>query len=238
MGIIRMGPPTEMILELRDAYNISNFIETGTYYGNTVFWASQFFDHALTIEYSESIYNQVTGKFGHVKNIEFLYGDTRDKLKDIISKLKSPSIFWLDAHWSGDLTYGGNDDCPIIEEIGIINSFKYANFIFIDDARFFMSPPPHPHAIEKWPDITVVLNALQSTGEKKYIVIIEDVIIAVPDIAKTIVSKYCQYVNTKLWENHDKTGFKKGLALICQDLKKCFGLPKKIVNNLFNSNVR
>lgn len=238
MGIVKMGPPAEIILKLKDAYNISRFVETGTYYGNTAFWASRFFKQVLTIEYSEIIYSQVTKKFNHVKNIEFSYGDTRDRLKDIVAKLGAPCIFWLDAHWSGGLTYGNNDDCPIIEEIEIINNSKYDNFIFIDDARFFMSPPPRPHAVENWPDIAMVLNALHSANGKKYIVIIEDVIIAVPDTAKAIVSQYCQDANTKLWENYDTTDFRKGLSLICQEMKKCAVFPWKIVNRLFKPNGR
>jgi len=37
MGIVRMGPPIEIILELKEAYGINNFIETGTYSGDTAY---------------------------------------------------------------------------------------------------------------------------------------------------------------------------------------------------------
>jgi len=202
LGIVRMGPPTEIILKLKEAYGISNFIETGTYRGDTAIWASRRFEKVITIEYSKSIYEQVTEKYSQTNNIEFLYGDTRTKLKEITSKLDTPSLFWLDAHWSGGETYGQEDECPLIEEIEIINSSKYDNFIFIDDARLFTSPPPSPHSIEQWPDITTVLKALNSSNTRKYIVIVEDVIIAVPELAKSVVAHHYQDLSTRTIKEH------------------------------------
>lgn len=220
MGIVRMGPPTELISSLKKAYKIENFIETGTYYGNTAYWASQIFEHVVTIEYSETIYKKVTEKYHHVENIEFLYGDTRHRLEELLSRLKTQSIFWLDAHWSGGFTYGETDQCPIIEEIEIINRSKYENFILIDDARLFTSPPPAPNSIEQWPDITKVLNALQLKNDR-YIAIIEDVIIAVPSSQKSTVIQYCQYTNQKAWEKHGKFyKLEKGWKIISQAIEK------------------
>lgn len=197
MGIVRMGPPTEIILKLKKAYGIRNFIETGTYYGNTAYWASQVFEKVVTIEYSEIIYKQVKEKYSQILNIEFLYGDTRNRLREIVSQLDAPSIFWLDAHWSGGSTYGEADQCPLIKEIEIINSQESEQFILIDDARLFLSPPPEPNSAEQWPEIKEVLKALKS----KYVVIIEDVIIAVPSRAKQIIVQYCQEVNGRLWSS-------------------------------------
>lgn len=220
MGIVRMGPPKELICSLKKAYNIETFIETGTYYGNTAYWASQIFEQVFTIEYSESIYKEVTRKYHRVENIEFLYGHTKHKLEELSPRLKTSSIYWLDAHWSGGATYGETDQCPIIEEIDIINRSEYKNFILIDDARLFLSPPPAPNLIEQWPDITKVLNALYLAGER-YIAIIEDVIIAAPISQKSIVTQYCQYTNQKSWEKHGKFGkIEKGLKIISQAIEK------------------
>jgi hypothetical protein len=200
MGIVRMGPPIEIILELKEAYRIKNFIETGTYSGDTAYWASQVFEQVLTIEYSQFIYEKAAQKYTHINNIEFLYGDTRQQLSNIIQDLNTPSLFWLDAHWSGGLTYGETDQCPLIEEIEIINNSDHEHFIFIDDARLFMSPPPLPLAMEQWPEITTVLKALNSSKNSRYLVIIEDVIIAVPGFAKSRVACSCQKLNNQLWQ--------------------------------------
>jgi FkbM family methyltransferase len=199
MGLVRWGPPTEIIEIFKENYPIKNFIETGTYYGKTALWASERFPRAITIEQSEIIYRQVQTQYSHIKNIEFLKGDTRSQLARIVPNLDSPSLFWLDAHWSGGETYGEVDECPLVEEIKIINRSNDEHFIFIDDARFFTSPPVEPHKIEQWPDLTTVLNLLNASSYERYIVIIDDVIIAVPKKAKQLLAKYCQKENTKAW---------------------------------------
>ncbi|MGD9110566.1 MAG: hypothetical protein PVG93_06455 [Phycisphaerales bacterium] len=155
MGIVNfknVGSPVELISKLKDVFSISTFVETGTYKGSTACWASGVFDRVITIEASEGLYQEVTEKYRDVGNIEFIYGDSRERLRDVIAKLEGPSIFWLDGHWSGGATYGVNSQCPLIEEIEIINNSEYEHFILIDDARYFLSPPPEPHPAEQWPN--------------------------------------------------------------------------------------
>lgn len=211
MGIVRMGAPFEIIFLLQENYRIKNFIETGTYGGDTAYCASQVFERVFTIEYSQVIYEIVADHFKEIKNINFIYGDSREKLKDILSGLEEASLFWLDAHWSGELTYGQLDQCPLIQEIEIINSSEYEHFILIDDARLFLSPPPSHNLMEQWPDITTVLKYLNLSN--RYIVIIEDVIIAVPEFAKTVVAEYCQKVSNEFWKNYKQTNINKSLLI-------------------------
>lgn len=205
MGIVNftnVGRPSEIITKLRDIYGISTFIETGTYQGDTAYWASGVFNHVITIEATKSLYKKVTEKYRHIKNIEFICGDSREKLRGVIAKLDEPSIFWLDGHWSGNTTYGVNNQCPLIEEIEIINSSEYEHFILIDDARYFLSPPPEPHPIEQWPNICLVTGTLSSSDKIRYIVIFEDVIIATPSLAKHVIVHYCRDKNTRALKEH------------------------------------
>ncbi len=229
MGLVRMGAPNNLIEKLATNFKISNFVETGTYHGGTAIWAANFFKNVLTIEYSKELYEQTVAKFD-ISNIEFIFGDSRTELSKLVERLDSSSLFWLDAHWSGGLTYGDTDQCPLIEEINIINSSSLDNFILIDDARLFTSPPQPPHKIEQWPDIAAVIQALKSRQSDKYIVIIEDVIIAVPSFAKSVVSEYCQNVNAKAWEDYGKqlksSNFDKALQLIYQGIKGKLGSIK------------
>lgn len=224
MGLQRMGPPTEIILKLKNAYPIPHFIETGTFKGDTSYWASRFFHTVSTIENSDTLFRQAKEKYSHISNIHFYYGDTRVKLKEIISASNSASIFWLDAHWSGQKTYGENDECPLLDELEIINSSRFDHIVFIDDARLFLSPPPLPHVIDNWPDITTILDVLQKTSKKRYIVITDDVILAVPYEMKSIVASYYQKRNTQLWQNHNASEFREGLKLIREAIKKKMGL--------------
>jgi glycosyltransferase involved in cell wall biosynthesis/Tfp pilus assembly protein PilF len=202
MGIVHLGPPIELLSKLKEVCCIATFIETGTYLGDTAYWASEVFDHVITIEAAENLYKKVIERYRHIKNIEFIYGHSREKLGDVVAGLNGAAIFWLDAHWSGGPTYGESEQCPLIDEIKIINSSEHEHFIFIDDARLFMSPPPEPHPIEQWPDIRTVISTLSSSNKARYIMIFEDVIIAVPSLAKDSVARYCQNKNTKAWKEH------------------------------------
>lgn len=223
MGLIRMGPPTKLVITLKERYTLQDFIETGTYYGNTAIWASRHFERVITIECSQEIYKKTVSKYSTVKNVNFVLGDSRAVLKTLVSQLTHPVLLWLDAHWSGGETYGENDKCPLIEEIRAINMSQCPHFVFIDDARLFTSPPPRPHRIEKWPSIDEVIEALKSGNHKNYIVLIEDVIIAVPEYAKGPVASYCQEVNTNAWQEYGKrlneSAMKQGCQLVSQGLR-------------------
>ena len=189
---VDVGPPTALISLLRHEYGISTFVETGTYLGGTACWAGSVFDRVITIEASEHFYNKVVRKYSSVSNINFVCGDSRDKLRDVLKGLDGAALFWLDAHWSGGPTFGSGDECPLLEEIGIINNSEHEHFIFIDDARLFVSGPPKPHSVQQWPGIKDVFRALKNGRQHRYVLIWEDVIIAVPYRARDTVDEYCR----------------------------------------------
>jgi hypothetical protein len=224
-----MGPPAELIKGIAAEFGIDTFVETGTHHGGTAVWAADHFRYVYTIEYSKQLYDQTNGKYGSLPNIEFIFGDSRTELNRLRSTLEGPAIFWLDAHWSGDWTYGDEDQCPLLEEIQIINSSGFDHLIFIDDARLFTSPPQAPHRVEQWPDITATVQALRSIDSDKYIVIIEDVIIAVPSLARTFLAEYCREQNARLWANFSRQqsepNYVKGLKLIYEDLPSIVRAP-------------
>jgi hypothetical protein len=222
MGIIRVGPPEGLMLQLKERYNVDDFIETGTYYGRTAVWAAAHFENVITIECSKRIYDETYSRHGNIENVDFVFGDSRVLLKTILPAITGPAIFWLDSHWSRGETYGENDECPVINEINEISRSRYNHFIFIDDARLFTSPPPRPHQLEQWPTVAEVIEALRSIDVNNYILIIEDVIISVPKAAKDYVASYCQEINTQAWDvygkNHNKSSVKQGCELIAQGL--------------------
>ncbi len=230
-----MGPPVDLILELASEFSIKNFVETGTYEGNTAIWAAENFQKVWTIELSDHFYRETFDKYKDRQNIEFIFGDSRTQLEKIVGKSEEPALFWLDAHWSGGATYGDNDQCPLIEELKIISQSQFDNFIFIDDARLFTSPPQPPHRPEQWSDIASIIKAIHADRSDKYIVIIEDVIIAVPNFAKKIVADYCQNVNAELWNEYgrrqNESDFRKGIGLVSNSL---ISKVKKSVGKIYN----
>ncbi|MEB3343439.1 FkbM family methyltransferase [Okeania sp.] len=206
MGIVRGGVPTELAIQLRNKYNLQVFVETGTHYGDTALWAAKHFNKVITVEFSQKIYDEVLKRHSQVKNIEFLFGHSKEQIQSIVPKLKEPALFWLDAHWSGNVTYGKGDECPLLEELEIINNSEFDHFIMIDDARLFTSPPPLPHQVDEWPNISEVIKKLNFLGGKsRYTVIVEDVIVSVPEYAKSLIAKYSQDINTKLSQEYSKT---------------------------------
>jgi hypothetical protein len=107
--------------------------------------------------------------------------------------LKAPAVFWLDAHWCGDESFGLTAECPILEEIETINRHHRADadhVLLIDDARLFLRPPPPPHRPEDWPDVEAVVTALNNVPGGRYVFVYSDVIGAVPPALKDQTVEY------------------------------------------------
>jgi hypothetical protein len=209
-----MGPPEELVLLLKHALNASTFVETGTFKGETALWAASHFDRVFTIENSKTLFDEATGNHKRHQNIEFLFGDSRAVLNRIVPEIHEPAVFWLDAHWCGMNSYGSDDQCPIMEEIGSIRSANIDHCILIDDARLFLSPPPFPNVIEQWPTIDSICSRIRSEDKSYYIVVFEDVIVAAPNGARSLVADYCQISNTRAWNQGGMPSAQDGLHLI------------------------
>ncbi|MCX5823697.1 MAG: hypothetical protein NTY86_09385 [Deltaproteobacteria bacterium] len=189
---------------------------------NSSVGASNHFKQVITIENSKVYFEEALNSYKHLQNIEFLFGDSRSVLKKVVTKIREPAIFWLDAHWCSMDSYGSNDQCPIIDEINLIRSTGIKHYIFIDDARLFLSPPPLPNKTEQWPTIDQICNNIQLSclkSEAYHIVVFEDVIMAAPDNARSLVVEYCQAANTKAWIEQGMRIVPNGLDLINQGVR-------------------
>jgi hypothetical protein len=209
MGIIATkgykyrGVPKDLILILKDKSGYKNFIETGTYKGETSIWASSVFTEVTTIEASNAIFN--TLKLKKFANISSLLGDSRDVLPKVI---KGNSIFYLDAHNSEGSTF---NSYPLLTELDIINGDPYDHIIIIDDARFCLSL----YNGERYGDITDV--CLKLGLKNRYVVVFDDMFIAVPIEFKKLIDNYTQ--------NRSRIYFNRYL----------FEMKFKVFNRIFNS---
>jgi len=197
MGAVRLGPPRDLINRLRRAFSISTFVEGGTYLGETAAWASEQFARVLTIERADELYRQAAARLGHRRHLQVIHGDTRDVLEQVLDDLPRPTMFWLDAHWSCGPTYGANDECPLLRELEIINRRGEDAFILIDDSRYFLAPPPPPHEAQQWPTLVDLLEALDPRRHGRFVAVVEDVLVAVPDHARPVVIEYCHDVHRR-----------------------------------------
>jgi hypothetical protein len=113
------------------------FIETGTYIGDTIFAMEPRFKHLYTVELSQQLHYSVKTRYNGNK-ITFLHGDSSEVFKTLLPSIAEPAIFFLDGHFSQGITAQGEKDCPLVEEINLINSlFKNEAIIIIDDFRLF-----------------------------------------------------------------------------------------------------
>lgn len=181
---------SNLVVALQKRFQIENFVETGTYLGETTQWASNIFNKVHSLEASPKYFKISSDKLKNFQNITLHFGISTDVLPNILKNLNGPSFFWLDAHWSGGDTFRGNSECPLIQEIKLINSYFDDKFIFIDDAHMFLSLPPPPHNPNDWPKIDEVVFELQTSSTKNYILIYDDVIISAPYYAKGLIEYY------------------------------------------------
>jgi predicted SAM-dependent methyltransferase len=188
MGSLYSGVNKKLALLLRDEFNVKEFVETGTNYGDTTDWASKHFDRVFSSELSTALFKNVAHRFNNTKNIELFHGDSPNQIRQINPRLTNP-IFWLDAHWSGGETAGIESECPLLNELNaILEKTSYCPIILIDDARLFLAPPPPPHNTDHWPDITDIINCCSKYIEPS-IVVIDDIILIAPQSSQSKLSK-------------------------------------------------
>jgi FkbM family methyltransferase len=181
MGSVHFSVPEELILFLKRKFELEDFVETGTFQGASAVWASQHFKRVFTIEANEPLWRAARARHGGLANIQFILGNSPEELTKLLPNLGRP-LFWLDAHWCGPHTAGETNECPLLAELTAIAAADITPIvILIDDARYFLAPPPsgHNHDWQQWPDLAAVVSALRGLGNP-YIVVEDDVIAAVP----------------------------------------------------------
>jgi len=124
------------------------------------------FDHIYSIELGDALYENARKRFAGLNHIEIIHGDSGVELADILNKIDSPALFWLDGHYSEGVTVKGKVDTPIREElVCILNAPDKGHVIIIDDARCFGTDPAYPSIDEltefiksKRPNVDIVVE--------------------------------------------------------------------------------
>lgn len=198
-----MGPPESVVIALQERLKLNCFVETGTYRGNTAAWAAGFFPKVITIELSPIYHAAARERFCGQDNVQTLAGDSKEVLAKVLADLPAAALFWLDAHWSGLDTAGQEAECPLLGEILLINEASAPHVVLVDDARLFAAPPPLPHRAEHWPDLSTVVSALDAGGQR-FVVLYEDVLIAVPTGARDFLKAFLQEAVTTAYRRSDR----------------------------------
>jgi hypothetical protein len=126
------------ILHYKNRHHINILIETGTFQGEMVRKCRGHFQKIWTIELDEQLSRRAEKRLSRFKNIHVIQGNSPSKLSDILTVIKEPVLFWLDAHYSGGITTKGDSDTPILDELQVILAHGIKrHVILIDDIRCF-----------------------------------------------------------------------------------------------------
>lgn len=111
-------------------HSIKVFIETRTHLG-------------------DYYYNAAKRRLVRCENVKLYQGDSGKLIIEIVSKLQSPALFWLDGHYSGGVTALGELETPVNAELqAILASPITGHVILIDDVRCFDGTHDYPHLDE------------------------------------------------------------------------------------------
>jgi hypothetical protein len=120
---------------LLQKYPAINFVETGTFQGEGVLFASQYNYRAIhSIEADVNLARDAKDKFQSSLRINIWQGKSEDLLPSVISRLQGSITFWLDAHMESNLTA---TNCPVLKELACITPIltdRKVN-VLIDDWR-------------------------------------------------------------------------------------------------------
>ena len=133
------------IKEIARKYSLKIFVETGTYMGTMVESLQDEFDSIISIELSEKLAARAKMKFKSISHIVIIQGDSGEKVSEFLAKLKKPTLFWLDGHYSGGVTAKAEIETPILKEVeNILNDTEKRHAVLIDDARLFNGTRDYP----------------------------------------------------------------------------------------------
>ena len=116
------------------------WVETGTYRGTTTKYLSDLFPYIYSIEPEPKLYAAACNRFAGM-NVTLFNEVSENVLPSLLSDLKGNINVWLDGHYSAGITFKGEKNCPVEDELAAIEK-NFGNFdnlaILIDDVRCFL----------------------------------------------------------------------------------------------------
>jgi hypothetical protein len=167
---------------LRDRLGLERAVETGTFLGGGARALAAMFPSVVTIELSDHYFEQARTDLADVPNVTAEHGSS----PTVLQRLEpAPTLYWLDAHWSGLDTAGEENPCPVLEEIAAIPAHP-ADCLLVDDARLFAAS----REPDKWPTLVEVIDALRQERPTAHVTMLHDLILCVPPEAKDLVDDF------------------------------------------------
>jgi hypothetical protein len=182
--------PLDLADDLRRALGLERAVETGTYRGDGTRALAGIFSEVVSIELSPRLYRLARTSLADLQNVRLIQGDTRDHLP-LVKRGTVATFYWLDSHWSGDVTSGQERECPILDELTAIGSASHPDdCLLIDDARYFASAPPPPHVADQWPSLMEIFDTIRLRYPDHHVTLLNDLVIGVPAKARNVVDAF------------------------------------------------
>jgi hypothetical protein len=168
--------PTELAAKLASELGITRAVETGTFEGASTRILAGMFERVETIELSFRLALRAKLRFLFAPNVRVMRGDSASLLAPAVE----PTLYWLDAHWSGDQTAGETRECPVLDELLATSPGTAKDCYLIDDARLFTSPPPPPHKVDQWPTLAMIIRLVERLRPTHAVRVVDDLVIVLP----------------------------------------------------------
>ena len=146
---------------LRVGIPAGTWVETGTYLGETTAFLAGQARQVYSIEPEAALHARAQALFAGRNNVEIIRGTSEDVFPELMPRLSGDVSFWLDGHYSAGMTFKGDKDTPIKEELAAIAQAlprlgRVA--VMVDDVRCFEPTcpdfshyPPRSYLVE-WAD--------------------------------------------------------------------------------------
>ena len=112
-------------LNIAQKFNLTTFLETGTYKGESAKIVSQYFQKVITIENNHDNYKDAVYNLKDVINCKPYFGNSPEIMNIVLEEYSNNTFFFLDAHW--------DEYWPILDELKIIKNKKIKPVIAIHD---------------------------------------------------------------------------------------------------------
>jgi hypothetical protein len=141
----------DFIRHVGEVFQLDVLVETGTYHGDTVEALRNNFRKIFSVELGPPLYEKAKDRFKQYGHINIIHGDSGHILPVVAALVNEPTLYWLDAHWSGHDTWTlEHSKTPISREIDGLLGIEFIkdslreSVILIDDARCFVPELGHP----------------------------------------------------------------------------------------------
>ncbi len=175
----------DLLTQLKDYFKTGAFVESGTYKGDTAFLAGLLFEEVHTVELSHELVENAVIRFKNLPTVKVYQGDSGSVFKQMLPKIASRILFYLDGHYSGGNTAKGECNTPIFSELAAIRDAKKSDsIILIDDIRLFQASL-YPEklantAAEGYPDLNELIEALLEINPDYQLCFLADALLVFP----------------------------------------------------------